>query len=166
MVVTGSSGLSCATAKQLNPMPSPRHRRPHISESIRRQVAQQAQHRCGYCLTAQEFTAMPMEIEHIIPLIAGGNSNISNLWLACPFCNGYKATQTHARDFVTGMPVPLFHPRQQRWQDHFSWSADGTEIIGQTPTGRATVLALKLNNEHLTRARRRWVMAGWHPPLA
>jgi len=108
---------------------------------------------------------MPMEIEHIIPLAAGGSSDVSNLWLACPLCNGYKSTQTHAYDPITDTPVTLFHPRQQQWGDHFSWSADGTEIVGQTAIGRATVIALKLNNEHLTRARRRWVLAGWHPPV-
>ena len=33
------------------------------------------------------------------------------------------------------------------------------EIIGLTPCGRATVVALKLNKESLTRARHRWVLA-------
>jgi hypothetical protein len=37
-------------------------------------------------------------------------------------------------------------------------------IEGISPTGRATVVALRMNNEHLVRARRRWVLAGWHPP--
>jgi hypothetical protein len=107
---------------------------------------------------------MPMHIEHIVPVVAGGTSLEDNLWLACALCNGYKATQINALDSVTGEIVPLYNPRRQRWASHFDWSADGTEILGQTPTGRATVFALKLNNEYLTRARRRWVAASWHPP--
>ncbi len=107
---------------------------------------------------------MPMHVEHIIPLAAGGTSDEANLWLACPLCNGYKATKTREIDPQTGEEAPLFNPRQQSWCEHFRWSDDGVEIIGLTPIGRATVVALKLNNEILTRARRRWVLAGWHPP--
>lgn len=138
--------------------------RPHIPDSLRKKVAAEARHRCGYCLTAQVYTAMPMHIEHIVPLAADGTSNEENLWLACPLCNGYKATQTHHLDPETGESVRIFNPRQQKWQEHFEWSEDGLFIHGKTGCGRATVLALKLNNDFLTRARRRWVMAGWHPP--
>lgn len=144
---------------------TPPQRRPTIPTAIRHRVAEAARHRCGYCLTAQEFTAMPMHCDHIIPLAAGGSSAEENLWLACPLCNGYKAAQTHGVDPETAAQVPLYHPRQQEWAEHFQWSRDGTAIIGRTPTGRATVDALKLNNEHLIRARRRWVLAGWHPPV-
>ena len=138
--------------------------RPYIPKALREQVAADAQDRCGYCLTPQSFTAMPMHVEHIIPLAADGSSNEDNLWLACPLCNGHKGIQTHGIDPTTGEQVPLFNPRQQRWRDHFCWSEDGVEILGLTATGRATVIALQLNNEYLVRARRRWVAAGWHPP--
>jgi len=107
---------------------------------------------------------MPMHVEHIIPQAAGGPSTEENLWLACPLCNGHKGTQTHGTDPESGERVPLFNPRRQTWREHFRWSEDGTLIIGQTACGRATVVALQLNNEHLVRARRRCVMAGWHPP--
>lgn len=138
--------------------------RPYIADALREKVANAAHHRCGYCLTAQEYTAMPMHIEHIIPLAAGGTSTEDNLWLACPLCNGYKGSQTHFPDPQTGAKTLLFNPRQQQWSAHFAWSQDGIQIIGQTSCGRATVAALKLNNEFLLRARRRWVMAGWYPP--
>jgi hypothetical protein len=105
-----------------------------------------------------------MHIEHIIPIAAGGQSVEENLWLACPLCNGYKGIQTHAHDPETGQVVALFNPRRQAWNEHFRWKDDGVEILGLTPCGRATVIALKLNNESVTRARRRWVLAGWHPP--
>lgn len=138
--------------------------RPFISKSLRQKVAAEAQYRCGYCLTPQSFTAMPMHVEHIVPLAMGGVSTEDNLWLACPLCNGYKATQTHHVDPESGERVALFNPRQQNWYKHFQWSKEGTGIIGKTPSGRATVMALKLNNEYLVRARRRWVAVGWHPP--
>jgi len=53
---------------------------------------------------------MPLEIDHIHPEAEGGTSEESNLYLACPRCNRYKARRTHAIDSVTGDLVPIFHP--------------------------------------------------------
>lgn len=138
--------------------------RSHISEALRSQVAEDARHRCGYCLTPQLFTAMPLQIEHIIPLAANGTSDRENLWLACPLCNGRKSTRTTGIDPETQVSVSLYNPRQQEWKEHFTWSDDGILIEGLTPIGRATVEALQLNHEHFCQARRRWVAVGWHPP--
>jgi hypothetical protein len=107
---------------------------------------------------------MPLHVEHIMPVAAGGTSAEDNLWLACPLCNGHKGTQTHAADPRTGERVALFNPRRQVWTEHFHWSDEGSRILGSTSTGRATVEALKLNNDYLVQARARWVAAGWHPP--
>jgi len=47
---------------------------------------------------------------------------------------------------------------------HFAWSADGTLILGRTRTGRATVLALKLNDPSIVMSCSFWVSLGIHPP--
>jgi hypothetical protein len=107
---------------------------------------------------------MPMHVEHIIPAARGGQTVEENLWLACPLCNGSKGVKTTERDPASGNIVVLFNPRQQNWNDHFAWSDNGLEIIGKTSIGRATVIALKLNNHFLVTARSRWSLAGWHPP--
>ncbi len=138
--------------------------RTHISEALRRRVAAAARLRCGYCQTLQVVVGYPLHIEHIIPEAAGGLSTEDNLWLACCVCNNAKGVQTHAYDPVTRTDVPLFNPRTQDWQEHFAWSRDGTQVIGLTPTGRATVLALQLNSPLRVLARQRWVLTGWHPP--
>ncbi len=39
-----------------------------------------------------------LEIEHIIPLAQGGTEEESNLWLACPICNGHKSDKVSAVD--------------------------------------------------------------------
>lgn len=39
----------------------------YIPKTLREKVAATAGHRCGYCLTPQAYTAMPMHVEHIIP---------------------------------------------------------------------------------------------------
>lgn len=108
---------------------------------------------------------MSLVFDHIIPEAAGGQTTRENLWLACERCNRHKADRTTAIDPDTGQAVPLFNPRAQAWRAHFAWSHDGTEIIGLTEVGRATVIALRLNHPLAVTARRYWVRAGWHPPL-
>jgi hypothetical protein len=105
-----------------------------------------------------------MHVEHIVPLALGGTSDDSNLWLACAWCNSFKGTKVSGVEPVTGVEFPLFNPRTQQWSEHFRWSDDGSEIVGLTAVGRATVMALRLNNEYLVVSRRQWVAAGWHPP--
>ena len=105
-----------------------------------------------------------MELDHIIPEVTGGQTTKENLCLACISCNRSKRAQTQAVDPVSGQVVPLFNPRKQQWKEHFAWSEDGTRIIGLTPCGRATVVALKMNNADIVRARRRWVTVDWWPP--
>src|SRR5262245_25621219 len=107
---------------------------------------------------------MPLVFEHLRPKAAGGPTRRENLWLSCYRCNEFKGTRTEAIDPESGECAPLFNPRRQRWIDHFEWSADGTHIVGLTTTGRATVEALRMNNDFIVTARRRWVAADGSPP--
>lgn len=131
---------------------------------LRAQLGQQAQHCCGYCQTQEVVSGIPLTIEHIHPKTKGGNDEEENLWLACRLCNEAKGIQTEAIDPATGQITFLYNPRRQAWATHFAWSSDSTQIIGLTPIGRATIVALTLNDEFRCRARAIWVEAGWHPP--
>jgi hypothetical protein len=51
------------------------------------------------------------------------------------------------------------------WKKHFAWANGGTHIIGLTPTGRATVVALQMNNEYVVESRQLWIAMNRHPPL-
>jgi len=135
-----------------------------IPPAVRQRVANAAKHRCGYCQTQEIVIGMPLEIEHIVPIAAGGSSDEDNLWLACPRCNRHKGVRTRATDPETGEDVPLFNPRRQRWQEHFTWQQGGATVVGLTPTGRATVATLLMNNPFVVRARQIWIAWGWHPP--
>ena len=132
---------------------SPANRRT-VPMAMGRRVRQRARHRCGYCLCSETLLGMPMEFDHRIPQAAGGTTREENLWLACRRCNAFKGMQTHAHDPQNAERVALFNPRQQVWIDHFAWNEDGTEIIGKTPGGRATVAALKMINVEIVVARR------------
>lgn len=141
-------------------------RLPQISEALRRRVREAAHDRCGYCLSPQRFVMGTLEVEHLVPRAKGGSNEEDNLWLSCSLCNRYKGVQTSAIDPLTGDAAQLFNPRRDSWREHFRWHADGVRIEGLTPVGRATVEALKLNNELSVEVRRNWMRAGWHPPVA
>ncbi|MFQ5342876.1 MAG: HNH endonuclease [Anaerolineae bacterium] len=106
-----------------------------------------------------------MVVDHVIPLRAGGSSDFDNLCLACYRCNEFKGARTEATDPLTGELTPLFSPTIQHWHDHFVWSEDGLRIVGKTPSARATIETLRLNNDWIIRARQVWISAGLHPPL-
>jgi hypothetical protein len=91
-------------------------------------------------------------------------STPDNLAYVCIGCNVRKSDVTDAPDPISGENVPLFNPRAQRWCDHFCWSADTTWILGVTPTGRATVVALSLNRDFLITHRSLLIKNGLHPP--
>lgn len=137
-----------------------------VPASLRERVAAQAQYRCGYCQTQEVVSGIPLTLEHIWPKAKGGADIEENLWLACRLCNEAKGTLTESVDPHTGTSMPLYNPRAQVWSEHFKWDAEGTVIVGLTPTGRATVEALALNAELRIRARALWVEAGWHPPTS
>lgn len=127
-------------------------------------IRNEAKNRCGYCLGEQKYILAWLEIEHIFPLAKGGKSDKENLWLACPFCNTFKSSQIHGIDPVNGKKVLLFNPRHQKWKNHFEFDTDKATIIGKTMCGRATVNALRLNNELALETRKHWVAVGWYPP--
>ncbi len=135
-----------------------------VTRDLRRTVAERARGFCEYCRSPYRYCVAPFSVEHIRPQAKGGRHGLENLAFACLGCNGHKHAKTKAADPVTGKSVPLFHPRLQRWKDHFVWSGDFTLIIGQTPTGRATVEALQLNREGSVNLRSLLFAAGVHPP--
>jgi hypothetical protein len=135
-----------------------------IPNALRRHVAARAKERCGYCQTQARVIGMPLEIEHIIPEVLGGDSTESNLWLACPSCNRHKGRTVQGVDKETGITASLFNPIYQVWHEHFEWDKEGLYIVGLTPTGRITVEVLHMNNPFIVHARQAWITVGWHPP--
>jgi hypothetical protein len=123
-----------------------------------------AQGYCEYCRSPMRYSPDPFAVEHIVPRVAGGGNEPSNLALSCQGCNNLKFVSIEAVDPVTGVMVPLFHPRQQRWSQHFLWSQDTTVVVGRTPIGRATVERLRLNREGVVNLRRVLATIGQHPP--
>lgn len=135
-----------------------------LNREARQLIANRAHHRCEYCQSLRKYASQSFEMEHIFPQSLGGKTNPENLAYACGGCNRRKYNKTTATDPVSSKSVPLFHPREHNWRDHFGWNEDYSLVIGITPTGRATIEALQLNREGLVNMRNLLRSAGFHPP--
>jgi 5-methylcytosine-specific restriction endonuclease McrA len=115
------------------------------------EVRQRTGGRCEYCRFPVEYTVMPFEIEHVIPLKHGGATIAANLAFACFYCNRYKGPN------VAGIATPgaavtrLFHPRLDVWEDHFAW--EGAVILPRSEIGGATIAVLRMNQPNAVAVR-------------
>jgi hypothetical protein len=131
--------------------------------ALRLLVERRARRRCEYCHAPQRVSGYRFHLEHIIPRTRGGPDGPRNRALACATCNLAKADHIMGTDPRNGAEVALFHPRVHVWEEHFRWAADRQTLVGRTPTGRATVAALDMNNDLHREARRLWFETGWLP---
>ena len=127
------------------------------------EVALRAGHRCEYCHAPEAVFNLPLEVEHIVPLARGGEDTTANWALACRACNLYKATHVSGQDPMSEAVVRLFHPRADRWENHFYVAPESGEMVGRTPIGRATVMRLGLNSVAQVAARRQWMRLDLFP---
>ena len=115
-----------------------------MDEALRYMVRERAGYRCEYCQLPQVYAPVVcFHIAHVPARQHGGNDDLANLALVCPHRNRCKGPNLTSIDPETATLVPLFHPRLDAWDAHFA--ADGVVIIGRTPTGRATLRLLRLN---------------------
>jgi hypothetical protein len=114
--------------------------------SKRVEVRRRAGNVCEYCHLHQNDSPLAtLHIEHIVPRIHGGGDDLDNLALACIDCNSHKGTNLTGIDPQTGVITELFHPRRQKWEEHFDWL--GIYLHGKTAVGRTTVRVLDMNSE-------------------
>jgi hypothetical protein len=126
-------------------------------------VAMRAKHRCEYCRAPEAVFNFEFEVEHVTPKAPGGTDSETNLALACRACNLMKSDRVVATDPETGQETRLFHPREDRWREHFEIDVGRALIVGLTPIGRVTVMQLKMNRELQVDARRHWLELGLFP---
>lgn len=121
-------------------------------------VRQRAAFRCEYCHFPERFAGLNFQIDHVIAEKHGGPTDAENLALSCIYCNSYKGANLSGIDPVTGEIIRLFHPRQDRWDEHFDWQA--AVLLARTPIGRATIAVLRINDASAVALRRLFMRAG------
>lgn len=109
----------------------------------------------------QQFDVQPFQIDHIRAQKHHGPTALANLAWSCLPCNSYKGSDASSYDPDTDTLVPLFNPRTQQWEEHFHW--DGPKLVGTTPTGRATIVLLRINSSDRVEHRRLLIAAGLFP---
>ena len=117
-----------------------------MDERTKARGRERAGNRCEYCKLPQEDSPLAaLHVEHILPRFHGGGDDLDNLALACIDCNLHKGTNLTGVDPQTNQVTELFHPRRQRWEDHFAWR--GNYVVGKTAVGRTTIRVLNMNSE-------------------
>jgi hypothetical protein len=120
-------------------------------------VASRANNRCEYCRAPEAIFNLPFEVEHIVPRSRGGADDESNWALSCRSCNLFKSDHVDGSDAATKERARLFHPRLDRWDDHFRIDAESGVIMGLTPAGRVTVGVFQMNRPAQLAARCQWI---------
>lgn len=105
-----------------------------ISARTRRNVAVRALFLCEYCRSPEAVSLQSFAVEHITPVSRKGSSALDNLAYSCQGCNSHKYTRTVGVDPLTEEAARLFHPRRDRWHEHFAWSPDSVFLIGLSPS--------------------------------
>lgn len=122
------------------------------------QVRERAKNCCEYCLMPEIATFASHEVDHIIAKKHGGLTQAENLALSCTLCNKYKGSDLTSIDPETGDIVPLYHPRQDSWPEHFYLK--DAKINPLTAKGRVTVRLLQLNRPERLQERQLLIEAG------
>lgn len=141
-----------------------------ITDAAKQAIRKRASYLCEYCHSPERLSANRFTVDHIIPKSLGGSDEIDNLALACRRCNERRYNFVAGVDPETQEIVPIFNPRQQKWEEHFVWLDNGVVIQGITPIGRATCIRLDLNDtrypedDSIRATRRFWSQTGLHPP--
>lgn len=130
----------------------------YIPAPLRRIISEQAHHCCEYCLQPEAFSFSPHEIDHIIAEKHGGTTTEDNLAFACKLCNTFKGSDIASIDPQTNEITPLYHPRHDRWSDHFQ--LNGGELLPLTARARTTICLLQLNRRDRLKERELWIASG------
>lgn len=132
-----------------------------MDQATEQAVRVRAKHRCEFCHFPEAFAELPFHLDHVIARQHGGPTTPENLALACCFCNRYKGPNLSGVDPDNRQITPLFHPRQDIWQEHFGW--DGAHLIGRTGVGRATIQTLRFNRADAVAVRQLLMQEGIYP---
>ncbi len=123
-------------------------------------ISERANHRCEYCQAPEVVFNFPFEVEHIFPIARQGATHEANLALACRSCNLRKGIRTTGTKPSSDVEVRFFHPRVDRWSEHFQIDVETGKVIGATVIGEITVDCLEMNSPAQVAARQLWIRLG------
>lgn len=129
-----------------------------VPAALRRAVHERAGGACEYCLVPEALAFAVHEVDHVVAQKHGGGTDAGNLALSCTLCNKHKGSDLASIDPETGDLTPLYHPRRERWSEHFR--IEEAKLIPLTATARVTVRLLQLNHRDRVVERELLIAAG------
>ena len=132
-----------------------------IPRSLQLQIRERAGGLCEYCHLPDTSTTLPFQIDHIIAEKHAGLTSLENLAYCCLHCNAFKGPNIAGVDQETQEVVRLFHPRKDRWEEHFTW--EGSRLLARTSIGRATIAVLAINARYRLEVRQALITEGVFP---
>lgn len=92
-------------------------------------------------------------------------NHLDNFAWSCPYCNVAKGNRVSGR---TGRRAfRLFHPRRDRWEEHFVFTGGYLLVHGVTDVGLATERVLRFNDARPNGPVVAWhyaILRGFYPP--
>lgn len=122
-----------------------------VDGATRAAVIARAAHCSEYCGLPDDAVLIKHHPDHIMATKHGGQTLLENLAYVCYACNHQKGSDIASLDPVTGQVTRLYHPRLDRWTDHFRW--DSARIEPLTAIGRATATLLRCNDSQRVATR-------------
>lgn len=132
-----------------------------VDPALRALVIIRALNCCEYCGLPDDVVLIKHQPDHIIAVKHGGQTTLENLAYACYACNHQKGSDIASIDPQSGLITKLYHPRTDRWLDHFRWT--GPLIDPLTNIGRTTAALLRFNELHRVTTRANLQQSGRFP---
>lgn len=133
----------------------------YVREDLRRLVVARGEHLCEYCLIHEDDTFFGCEVDHIISVKHGGQTEADNLAYACFFCNRQKGSDIGSIVWATGVFTRFFNPRTDQWGQHFR--LEGAVIEPETDIGEVTARILDFNHGDRVLERQALIAVGRYP---
>lgn len=135
----------------------------HIPAALRQRVWERASGLCEFCLLHEHDDWLSFQIDHLISRKHGGRTAFSNLALACLDCNLAKGSDLGSLTSKSGVLIPFFNPRKDKWAEHFR--LNGARIVALSDTGEVTSRILAFNSAKRLLKRKEVAMAGRYPSI-
>lgn len=136
----------------------------YIPKALKNLVRERAKNCCEYCGYPEALAFFSHHVDHVISEKHGGETHEGNLALACRACNLNKGSDVATLVDDERIPVRLYHPRFDRWPNHFILREDSIQPL--TRIGYGTITLLRFNELDRILERQLLVRAGlWTEPV-
>jgi len=127
----------------------------YIPDRLRALVTIRAEHRCEYCRAHEDDSFLVFQVDHIISIKHGGETEAENLAWSCFACNNNKGSDVGTVLLPENRFIRLYNPRIDHLYEHFELL--DYVFYAKSEIGEATIKVLKLNDVERVMERQLWL---------